>query len=145
MGKQDAPRANRNFHEAYTSGAVKPPSARSTGFVFAGIAVLLAISLRHHEAAALVALGAAIVFLALSLLAPRILEPLNIVWFKLGMVLHKVVNPVVMLLMYGIAFVPLGLLMRHSTLRLRREPQAPTYWLAPDPAETELSSMSNQF
>ena len=145
MGKQDAPRANQNFHEAYTSGAVKPPSARSTGFVFTGAALLLAVTLRHNPGAAAIAGGAAVIFLALSLIAPRVLEPLNIVWFKLGLVLHKVVNPVVMLLMYGIAFVPLGLLMRHNALRLKRDPEASSYWLTPDPAEAKLSSMKNQF
>ncbi len=145
MGNGKPSGAKQNFHEAYRQGDVKPPSARSTGFVFTAAALLLAISFRHNFTATAIAGSAALIFLALSLTAPRLLEPLNIVWFKLGMLLHRIVNPVVMMLMYGIAFVPLGLLLRHETLRLKRDPRASTYWLTPDPEEAKLSSMKNQF
>jgi hypothetical protein len=63
------------------------------------------------------------------------------------MLLHRIVNPLVMFLMFAIAFIPMGLLMRlvYDPLRLKRPSGVETYWLDPDPAETKLRSMKNQF
>ena len=38
-------------------------------------------------------------FIGLALLAPTLLRPLNLVWFKFGLLLRKVITPVVMGLM----------------------------------------------
>jgi hypothetical protein len=140
-------KANRNFHESYAPGEVKPPSPRSTGFVFVGVAVIVAVLFRHNPLIAGIALGVAVILLALSLVSPRVLQPLNIVWFQIGMLMHRVVNPLVMFLMFAVAMVPAGLLMRigHDPLRSKREPDAETYWIEPDAAEAKLSSMKNQF
>lgn len=147
MGSERKPKPGRDFHEAFAQEAVAPPSARSTGLVFAAVALIIAIIFRANPAVMGVAGAAALMLLALSFLAPRVLEPLNIVWFKFGMLLHRVVNPVVMFLMYAVAFVPLGLLIKpfYDPLRLKRDRTASTYWLTADSAETKLSSMKNQF
>lgn len=147
METKQAPRTRRNFHESYAPGEVKPPSPRSTGFVFVGVALIVAVLFRHSPLIAGIAVGAAVILLALSLTTPNTLQPLNIVWFQIGMLMHRVVNPVVMFLMFAVAMVPAGLLMRigHDPLRSKREPDASTYWIEPDPAEAKLSSMKNQF
>ena len=147
MDTKQTSRAQRNFHESYVPGEVKPPSPRSTGFVFVGVAVLIAFGFRHNPLIAGIAIGAAVVLLALTLLAPRVLEPLNIVWFQIGMLMHRVVNPIVMFLMFAVAMIPAGLLMRlgHDPLRWKRDPGLSTYWIEPDPAEAKLNSMKNQF
>jgi hypothetical protein len=137
----------QDFHESFGQEAVKPPSPRSTGLVFTGVAILLGVSFRDSVVAVLAAGIVAAALLAASLLAPRVLEPLNIVWFKIGMLLHRVVNPLVMFLMFAIAIVPLGALMRlfSDPLRLKRDPSLSSYWIEPNPAEIKLSSMKNQF
>ena len=147
METKQTSRARQNFHESYVPGEVKPPSPRSTGFVFVGVAIIVAALFRHNPLVAGIAVGAAVILLALSLLTPRTLQPLNIVWFQIGMLMHRVVNPLVMFLMFAVAMVPAGLLMRlgHDPLRSKREPDASTYWIEPDPAEAKLSSMKNQF
>ena len=147
MDIKQTSRTRQNFHESYVPGEVKPPSARSTGFVFVGVALIVAAINRHNPLVAGIALGVAAILLALSLTVPRILQPLNIVWFQIGMLMHKVVNPIVMFLMFAVAMVPAGLLMRLASdpLRTKREPDATTYWIEPDPAEAKLNSMKNQF
>lgn len=145
---QKAP-SKGNFHESYSPGAgdVKPPSPRSTGIVFAVVALLVALLLRRHETYALVAIGVAVLLLAISFTAPKLLQPLNVVWFKFGLLLHRIVNPVVMLLMFAVAFIPMGILVRlfADPLRLKRPAGVDTYWLEPDAAEMKLRSMKNQF
>ncbi len=146
--KSGSSRAKGNFHESYSpSVEVQPPSARSTGFVFTAVAVLIGIGLRDSTIGVVIAGLAAVTLLALSFLAPQLLQPLNIIWFKFGMLLHKVVNPVVMFLMFALAFLPMGMLMRvfADPLRLKRKDGLTTYWLEPDPAELKLRSMKNQF
>lgn len=140
-------KSRQNFHEAYVAEDIKPPSPRSTGLVFVAVALLLGLMFRHNPVAVGIAVTVAAVLLALSLLAPKRLEPLSIVWFKFGMLLSRIVNPVVMFLMFAIAMVPMGLLMRliQDPMRSKREPDATTYWLEPDAAEAKLASMKNQF
>jgi hypothetical protein len=138
-----------NFHESYNPGAgdVKPPSPRSTGIVFTVVALLVALLLRHNETYALIAIGVAVLLLLVSFVAPALLQPLNIVWFKFGLLLHRIVNPIVMFLMFAVAFLPMGLLVRlfADPLRLKQPKDVTTYWLEPDAAEMKLRSMKNQF
>jgi hypothetical protein len=146
---QKSPSSKGNFHESYNPGAgdVKPPSPRSTGIVFTVVALLVAVLLRRHEVYAFIAVGVAAVLLILSFTVPAVLQPLNILWFKFGLLLHRIVNPVVMLLMFAVAFLPMGVLVRifADPLRLKRPKDVTTYWLEPDPAEMKLRSMKNQF
>jgi hypothetical protein len=93
-------------------------------------------------------LGAAVAFGGFALVSPGALGPFNRAWMKFGLVLHKIVNPVVMALLYYSTIVPIGVVMRlcgKDTLRLRREPDAASYWIVREPAGPPLESMRNQF
>jgi hypothetical protein len=93
-------------------------------------------------------LGAAAVMLAFALAWPVALAPLNRLWLRLGLVLYKVVNPLVMGLVFFTTVVPIGLLMRalgKDPLRLRREPAAGSYWITREPPGPEPDTMKNQF
>jgi hypothetical protein len=59
-----------------------------------------------------VALGMAIGVTAVSLIAPRLLKPLNLLWWKFGLLLHRIVNPLVMFAIFTLVFVPAGMMMR---------------------------------
>ena len=136
----------KSFHESYSSGeAVKPPSDRSTGIVFTVVAVVVALWWRDTPVVWQVALGLAVVLATLSLAAPWVLRPLNLVWFRIGLILHRVVNPVVMLVMFVVVFLPGGLLMRiwADPLRSRRASPGASYWIERAPGGQ--GSMTNQF
>ncbi len=65
----------------------------------------------------------ALVFLILARWRPGLLAPLNKIWTALGLLLTKVMNPIVMGVVFFIVVTPIGLLMRLSgkdPLRLRR-------------------------
>ena len=77
--------------------------------------------------------------------APTLLRPLNIAWMRFALVLSKIVNPIVMAILFAIAIVPAGLLMqlRHDPLRRKRRPDAMSYWIERE--GDEVSTMKNQF
>jgi hypothetical protein len=94
-----------------------------------------------------VALAVSLLFVAVSLAAPQLLKPLNILWFRLGLLLHRIVNPVVMLALFTVVFVPAGALLRlwHDPLRARRAGPTGTYWISRKRDSEAAGSMKNQF
>ena len=136
-----------NFHESYAGSEIKPPSERSTGLLFAAVAAILAVSWRNSPNAPWVALGIAAMLAAISLIAPVLLRPLNILWFRFGLLLHRIVNPVVMFAVYAAVFVPAGAIMRfwRDPLRSRHQTGASTYWIERGGGGDTEGSMTNQF
>ena len=79
---------------------------------------------------------------------PRVLAPLNRLWTRFGILLAKIVNPVVMAGVFFIAVTPIGLLMRlagKDLLRLRYDSTAETYWIMRTPPGPPPDTMKNQF
>ena len=92
--------------------------------------------------------GLAVLFLAAALLYPSALNPLNRVWLKFGLFLHKVVNPIVMGLLFFGTVLPTGLVMRvmgKDLLRLKRQPDADSYWIVRQPPGPAAETMKDQF
>ena len=88
------------------------------------------------------------VLLAVAFLGPKWLAPFNRVWFELGRLLHRIVSPVVMAVIYFAVVTPTGLVMRalgKDPLRLESDPEAESYWIHRDPPGPERESMTNQF
>ena len=136
-----------NFHESYAEGEIKPPSERSTGLLFAILAVTVAILRRDSLAVLWVSLFVAGLLAAASFAAPVLLKPINILWFKFGLLLHHMVSPIVMFVMFAAVFVPAGAIMRlcRDPLRRRRAPSASTYWIEHKRSGDVEGSMLNQF
>jgi hypothetical protein len=93
-------------------------------------------------------LGVAVGMLAFALAWPASLAPLNRLWLRLGLMLYKIVNPLVMGMVFVTTVVPIGLVMRalgKDPLRLRRESAAASYWIARQPPGPEPDTMKHQF
>jgi hypothetical protein len=89
-----------------------------------------------------------VVLAVISLTIPRVLAPLRRGWLKLGHVLGRFVNPVVLGLSYAFVIVPAGLLMRmfgRNALGLARDPAAATYWIRREAAGPDAESLKEQF
>jgi len=93
-------------------------------------------------------LALAVLFAGLALSWTAALAPLNRLWLRFGLLLYKVVQPLVLgLLFYG-TVTPVGWLMRKAgkdPLRLRRDPAAQSYWVLRQPPGPAPESMKNQF
>lgn len=136
-----------NFHESYTGTEIKPPSERSTGLVFATVALTVAVLWRDDSTVFWVAFAVAIGLAAVSFFAPFVLKPLNILWFRLGLLIHRIVNPIIMFAVFAFVFVPGGLIMRlwRDPLKSQRMSSASSYWIDRKPSEDTAASMTNQF
>jgi hypothetical protein len=124
-------------------------SERSFGIVFACVFALIGcVPWLLGHGWRLWALAIAAIFLAVALIYPRLLTPLNYVWFKFGLALHHIVNPIIMGLIFFGAVLPTGLMVRlfgKDLLRLKRDPQATSYWIERDPPGPGPDTMTRQF
>ena len=135
-----------NFHERFRESDVEPPSERATGIVFACVAFLIAALSYANPVAATAALAVSAAFALTSWLRPGLLAPLNRAWFRLSLILNRLVNPVVMLLIYAAAIVPTGLVMQalRDPLGAKRVTGRASYWSKRE-RDAAGGSMSNQF
>src|SRR5436190_11225930 len=130
---------------------VKAPSERSFGITFAAIFALLGAFSYWHRGTSntfYIVLALSVVFAVVTATAPRLLRPLNLIWLKFGLLLHKVVNPIVMGILFFGVFTPMGFVMRVigvDLLRLKRKPAAETYWIIIRDESIADSSTKNQF
>lgn len=124
-------------------------SNRSFGVVFAvAFAVYACWPMVSGKEIRLWAALVAVAFAVMAFVFPRLLTPLNQLWFRIGLLLHRVVNPIVMGLIFYAAVVPVGAVMKlrgKDLLRLRRDRNAASYWITREPPGPEPGSMSRQF
>jgi len=138
------------FHEDFgREEAVVGSSDRAFGLVMAAaLSVIGGLGWWRGSGHAWWWLAGGAVFLAVALIRPAALAPVNRLWLKLGLLLYVVVNPVVMgVLFYG-CVMPMGLVMRllgKAPLRQRRDPQAETYWIERRPPGPAPDTMRHQF
>jgi hypothetical protein len=124
------------------------PSNRSFGFTFAAVfGALCALASWRRGSVDLWLLGAAAAFLVVTLTVPGALGPLNRIWSAFGGLLHAVVSPIILAVLFYAAITPIGLLSRlfgHDPLRRKIDPAAKTYWIE-RPQQARKTSMKNQF
>ena len=80
------------------------------------------------------------------MLTPGWLTPLNRAWMGLALLLSRVVNPVIMALLFYGVFTPMGLVMKlfgQDLLSLKRDASATSYWI--DRRGKAPGSMKHQF
>ncbi len=131
--------------EDHTSG----PSTRKFGLKLGTILALIAVvKLVEHSSWSIVwgVLGATLIISAL--VRPSLLSALNHIWLKFGLLLHRIVNPVIMAVLFYGTIVPIGLLMRalgKDPLRFRLDRTATSYWLKRSDERPQSESMRQQF
>jgi hypothetical protein len=139
-----------NFHEDLKRAEViRGSSDRTFGLVFALIFAVYGLSpLRHGGHIRIVGLALAGVFLAIALFLPGWLHPANRLWLKFGLLLGRIINPIVMAILFYLVFAPVGILLRllgKDPLRLKFDRQKTTYWISRIPPGPQPESMSHQF
>lgn len=138
------------IHEALRRDDVpKTSSDRFFGLLFFVVFLLIALlPLLKDKPVHSLPLGIALAFLAVALVVPRWLAPLNRLWMKFGELLHCIVSPVILGIMFFGVITPVGFLLRlagKDLLRTKFDRDADSYWIRREPPGPESSSMKRQF
>lgn len=124
-------------------------SDRAFGFVFAAVFTLIGLwPLLSGNRTRYWALVCAAGFVILALAAPRMLAPLNRLWLRFGLLLHKITNPIIMGVVFYLAVTPTALVMRalgKDILHRKLDPDAKSYWIERQPHGPDPASMKEQF
>ena len=112
---------------------VKLPSNRKFGFFFTVIFLLASFYLYYVDNKVMVYILGSIcgIFLIVTIINADALLPLNKLWMKFGILLGKIVSPIIMGIIFFGIFTPIAILMRLSgrdELRLRFKKKK-THWI----------------
>jgi hypothetical protein len=125
-------------------------SPRAFGFVFTIFFLLVGLGplLRGHHFRAW-ALMVAGFFFVCAVAAPKLLTLPNKLWLRLGLVMHRITQPLIMALLFFAVITPIGCLMRllkrEDSLRRKWNPDAPSYWILREPPGPTPDSMKHLF
>ena len=124
---------------------IKLPSNKSFGIVFFVVFLLIALyPLVYDQNIRVWSFILSLFFLLLVLKNSKILTPLNIIWLKLGLILGKLVAPIVMGFVFFLVVTPIGITMKmfkKDLLNLKYS-DFKSYWIHKNEPK---SKMKNQF
>ena len=124
---------------------IKISSNKSFGIVFFILFFLISLyPLLNNESIRIWALVISLLFLILGILNSTVLTPLNLIWFKFGIFLSKIISPLVMGIIFFLVVTPIGLILRlcgKDVLNLKKNKKE-TYWIN---KPTTKNDMKKQF
>ena len=124
---------------------IKISSNRSFGVVFFVVFLLIAFyPLLNNNEIRLWSLIISVLFLILGILNSKILSPLNKVWFKFGLLLGKIISPIIMGVIFFLVVTPIGFIMKllgKDLINLKFNNEK-SYWIQKTGPK---SKMKNQF
>jgi hypothetical protein len=126
-----------------------PGSDRKFGFLFVAIFSLATLWGAHSRAywAAIFAALALGTFIA-AIWRPALLHVFNIWWYKFSILLHRIISPVVMGIVFFLVVTPTAIIMRamgKDPPSLRFDKSQKSYWISRSAENASSPSMKNQF
>ena len=121
--------------------AIALPSDRSFGWTFAVVFSLVALIYPW-------ALAFAVLMAAITVIRAELLAPLKRAWMKLGELLHHVVSPLVLGLIFYVVFTPVAFVMRlagRDAMCRAWDPAAKSYWITRTPPGPREDSFRDPF
>jgi hypothetical protein len=124
-------------------------SDRSFGIVFAVVFLIVALwPLWSWNAPRWWALVVAALFAGVAFTVPALLRPLNYLWFRFGLVLHRIMSQVILALLFFVTVTPIAFIYRllgRDPLRLKFERDSASYWIVREPPGPPPDTMTKQF
>ncbi|MEO5377098.1 MAG: SxtJ family membrane protein [Magnetococcus sp. DMHC-6] len=125
----------------------KSSSDRSFGLVFSIFFCIVGLwPLRYDHSPNLWFLLTALSFFAIAVVKPTLLHLLNQIWTQFGLLLHHIISPLVMGILFFITITPIGWYLRlvgQRPLQLKLDSQIDSYWM--DKINSDPDSMKRQF
>jgi hypothetical protein len=140
----------KNMHETLNEEEeVKVSSDRSFGVVFTIVFLALGVWLvSGGRSWGWICLAIAAILFVITLVRPSILSLLNRAWFNFGLLLSRVVNPIILGVVFFLVVTPIAFIRRllgKDSLHLKANPDLESYWIDRIPAGPKLNSMTKQF
>ena len=124
---------------------IKVSSNKSFGIVFSIFFLLISVYLLlNNDPIYYWSLFVSFIFLVLGLMNSKILSPLNLLWFKFGILLGRIISPVVMGIIFFLVVTPISIILKifgKDVLNLKFNNNK-TYWIVKDGPK---SNMKKQF
>ena len=124
---------------------IKIGSNRSFGIVFFVVFLLIGLyPLLNGDNIRIWSLILAIIFIVLGIVNSKLLSPINLLWFKFGILLGRFISPIVMGIIFFLVVTPTAFILRlfgKDVLNLKKNNE-PTYWIE---NKDKSSRMKNQF
>jgi Saxitoxin biosynthesis operon protein SxtJ len=144
---------NFSLHENYRDAEPTEASSDRAFGCTVGTILMVIGAAKAFVAAALPPIACLIfvagaVLLLLGIVAPSRLSTLNRLWLKVGTAIAKVVNPIILALLFFLVVTPTAFVVRivgKRPLRLAPDKAAATYWIEREPVAGGASSMRRQF
>ena len=138
------------FHESLRENSdSKVASPRAFGLTFAAVFFVIGVlPMFRHGQVRVWSFVVGLIFLVTALTLPGLLGPLNRVWSLAGSLLHRIMTPVLMGLVFVFAVTPVALLRKAvggSGLALRFDRNLDSYWIARDHGVADAESLKRQF
>ena len=125
---------------------IKISSNKSFGVVFFIVFLIISLwPLLNNNPLRLWSIIVAIIFLILGLTNSKLLTPLNKLWFKFGILLSRIVSPIVLGFIFFAIVTPTGIIMRvlgKDLLNKKFDNKKKSYWINRDKVK---STMKQQF
>ena len=124
---------------------IKLPSNKSFGLLFFVVFSLIAIyQYKINSSINFVLIFIALLFLLLGIINSKILTPFNKLWMKFGLLLGKIVSPIIMGVIFFFVITPISFILKifkKDVLNLKKN-NTKSYWVEKDKIK---SKMKNQF
>jgi len=125
---------------------IKIGTERNFGLVFSIVFLIIAFyPLFQGSKINIWALFIFIFFLLFTFVYPRIFKIPNFLWFKFGLLLGKIVTPIVLMIIYFFVITPIGIILRlfgKNILNMKIDKNQKSYWIN---RSSNLNSFKNQF
>ena len=125
---------------------IKISSNRSFGLLFFVVFLIVSLwPLTYEGSIRIWSVIISAVFLILGLINSKLLTPLNVLWFKFGMILGAIISPIIMGIIFFLVVTPTGLILRimgKDLLNKKYDKKKETYWIKRD---TSIGTMKRQF
>ncbi|MBF0370971.1 MAG: hypothetical protein HQL52_16095 [Magnetococcales bacterium] len=135
--------------EGSSERALEGSSDSSFGLVFTVVFAIIGLwPLRSAQPPHTAVLALSGLFFLTVIVRPALLAPLNRLWTQFGLLLHRIISPIVMGILFYTTVTPIGVIMRFfgkETLQLKFDPKAESYWIVRDKPGPAPESMKRQF
>ena len=128
---------------------IKMGTNRSFGIVFFVVFFLISLwpvfNSKNILDTNIIIMCVALSFLILGLINSKILSPFNLLWFKFGLFLGKIIAPIVMAFVFFLVITPIGIILRligKDVLNLKYSKSKNTYWIQ---RKNLMGTMKKQF